>query len=41
MIIGKGILGSDIGSLPQLFPGGVAAIWMRVIEEYEVRYDDA
>jgi hypothetical protein len=32
MIIGKGILGSNIGSLPQLFPGGVAAIWMSVLK---------
>jgi hypothetical protein len=38
MISGKGILGSNIGSLPQLFPGGVAAIRMRVLEECEVRY---
>jgi hypothetical protein len=41
MIIGKGILGSNIGSLPQLLPGGVVAIWMSVLEEREVRYDDA
>jgi len=36
MISGKGILGSNIGSLPQLFPGGVAAIWSSVLEVCKV-----